>query len=144
MHPRLEAADPQRALDDVVARWNVAAAPWTARSLAAIYNDDALFFGGRAGHSVGGEAIFEYFKSYEGVILSGSMALVDPHTRVLTLGCVLSQGFVDFSFVLADGQATRSRLRATLVLVFKHGAWRIAQHHFSPTPETPPLGQAPA
>jgi uncharacterized protein (TIGR02246 family) len=144
LHPSLEAADPQVALDDVVARWNHAASPWIARSLTAIYAHDALFFGGRAGHSVGEGAILEYFKSYEGLILSGRMSLVDSHIRVLGPGCLLSQGFVHFSFELADGQSTHSCLRATLVLVFEHGAWCIAQHHFSPTPEAPPLGQAPA
>ncbi|MES2481251.1 MAG: SgcJ/EcaC family oxidoreductase [Pseudomonadota bacterium] len=132
----------RQALDEVAARWNVAAASWNAQALAAIYTADALFFGGRPGHSVGADAIAEYFKSYEGVIRSGRMVWVEPRLRCMAPGCVLSQGYVDFFFELADGQSTQSRLRATLVLVQDQGSWRIAQHHFSPTPEVPPLGQA--
>lgn len=134
--------DAQRALDNVAARWNAAAAPWNADGLAAVYTADALFFGGRPGHCVGADAIHAYFKSYEGVIRSGRMVLVDQHLKCLAPACVLSQGFADFSFELGDGQSTLSRLRTTLVLVGEQGAWRIAQHHFSPTPEVPPLGQS--
>lgn len=142
MNNATDAARAQQALDDIAARWNAAASPWRAEALAAIYTADALFFGGRPGHSVGAPAIHTYFKSYEGVIATGHMALVDQHLRCLAPSCVLSQGFVDFSFQLADGQATQSRLRTTLVLVRGEGGWLIAQHHFSPTPEVPPLGQS--
>ena len=137
-----EAANPQQALDDVAARWNAAADPWSADALAAIYTVDALFFGGRPGHSVGAQAIHTYFKSYEGVIRSGRMLLVDQHIKCLAPSCVMSQGFVEFSFELADGQVTQSRLRTTLVMVRDQGDWQIAQHHFSTTPEVPPLGQS--
>lgn len=130
------------ALDAVMALWNAAAAPWDADALTAVYTADALFFGGRPGHFVGAEAVQAYFQSYEGVIRSGRMALVDQHLKVLAPGCVLSQGFVDFAFELCDGQRTQSRLRTTLVLVSEDASWRICQHHFSPTPEVPPLGQA--
>lgn len=126
----------------VVARWNAAAGPWNPDALAAVYTTDALFFGGRPGHCVGAGAIHAYFKSYEGVIRSGRMALVEQHLKPLAPGCVLAQGFVDFGFELSDGQSTRSRLRTTLILVAEDAAWRIAQHHFSPTPEAPPLGQS--
>lgn len=132
----------QAALDAVAARWNAAAAPWDAEALAAVYTADALFFGGRPGHCVGMEAIHAYFNSYEGVIRSGRMALVDQQLKCLAPACVLSQGYVDFAFELCDGQHTQSRLRTTLVLVSEDAQWRICQHHFSPTPEVPPLGQA--
>jgi uncharacterized protein (TIGR02246 family) len=137
-----EMVQAQQALDDIASRWNAAASPWCAEALAAIYSADALFFGGRPGHSVGAVAIHTYFMSYEGVIASGHMALVDQQLRCLAPSCVLSQGFVDFSFQLADGQSTQSRLRTTLVLVRGEDGWQIAQHHFSPTPEVPPLGQS--
>lgn len=134
--------DAYSALDNVVARWNAAAAPWNADGLTTIYTADALFFGGRPGHFVGADAIRAYFTSYEGVIRAGRMVLVDQHPKCLEPSCVLSQGFADFFFELADGQSTHSRLRTTLVLVRDQGGWQIAQHHFSPTPEVPPLGQS--
>lgn len=132
----------QAALGVVAARWNAAASLWDADALAAIYTADALFFGGRPGHCVGAVAIQAYFKSYEGIIRSGRMALVEQQLKPLATGCVLAQGFAKFDFELCDGQLTRSRLRTTLILVYESATWRIAQHHFSPTPEAPPLGQS--
>lgn len=140
MNVNNEMAQAQQALDDIALRWNMAASPWCAEALAAIYSADALFFGGRPGHSVGVKAIYTYFNSYEGVIVSGNMDLLEQQLRCLSPSCVLSQGFVEFSFQLANGLATQSRLRTTLVLVRCERGWQIAQHHFSITPEAPPLG----
>jgi uncharacterized protein (TIGR02246 family) len=128
------------ALAAVEAAWNAAATPWTAAALTAVYTDDALFFGGRPGHYVGAQAIHGYFASYDGVIASGRMRLVEQEIRVLSPGVVLAQGFVDFAFVLDGPRETRSRLRTTLVLARQVDGWRICQHHFSVAPETPPLG----
>ena len=36
--------------------------------LAAIYTDNAVFYGGRPGHSVGKEQVRAYFASYAGVL----------------------------------------------------------------------------
>lgn len=133
--------DAQAALDAAVVGWNAAAAPWDAEALAALYTADALFFGGRPGHGVGANAIHAYFKSYEGVIRSARMDLAEQQLKPLAPGCVLAQGFADFSFELSDGQTTRSRLRATLVLRREPDRWRILDHHFSTIPEAPPLGK---
>jgi uncharacterized protein (TIGR02246 family) len=141
VNPHTLPADEREVLNGVIARWNAAASPWSAEALSVIYTADALFFGGRPGHSVGAHAIRTYFKSYEGVIRQGRMVPVDQQFKWLAPSCFLSQGFVDFAFNLSDGQATQSRLRSTLVLVSEKGQWKIAQHHFSPTPEAPPLGQ---
>ncbi|MEM5428024.1 nuclear transport factor 2 family protein [Cupriavidus oxalaticus] len=46
----------------------------------------------------------------------------------------------NFRFVLADGRETAARLRTTWVLVRRAGVWQILQHHFSPTPDAPPIG----
>ncbi|WP_256856628.1 SgcJ/EcaC family oxidoreductase [Variovorax sp. KK3] len=132
----------QAALAQVQRDWNAAAERWHADRLAEVYTQDALFFGGRPGHSVGRSAVQDYFATYVGVIESGAMVLAEQHLAQLGPDCLLAQGYVDFSFTLQGGQQTRSRLRATLVLVREGAAWRIRQHHFSPTPEAPPLGQS--
>ena len=130
------------ALASVEAAWNAAGRPWDARALAAIYTDDALFFGGRPDHAVGHAAIAAYFGSYEAVIDWAQLALVDQHVLSLGPGIHLAQGWAEFSFLLAGQRATKSRLRATLLMVRQEDTWRIRQHHFSPPPEVPPLGDS--
>jgi len=130
------------ALASVEAAWNEAGGSWDPQALAPVYTADALLFGGRPGHAVGGAAIREYFGSYVGVIHSGTMTLVDQHIVELAPCVFLAQGFVDFSFVLSGDRSTKSFLRTTLVVVQQDGRWKIRQHHFSPTPAAPPLGQA--
>ncbi|QBQ98774.1 YybH family protein [Paraburkholderia pallida] len=127
------------ALATVQAAWNAAAHRWNAEMLTAVYTDDALFFGGRPGHSVGAGAIRDYFASYEGVIESAALELVEQHFSRLADDCFLAQGYGEFSFVLSGGQLSRSRLRTTLVVALQQGQWKIRQHHFSTTPESPPI-----
>jgi uncharacterized protein (TIGR02246 family) len=134
--------DGRQAIDDVESAWNEAALVWDPEALAAVYADDAMLFGGRPGHAIGAVAIRDYFASYVGVILAGTMRLVDQQILPLAPGVFLAQGFVDFGFVLAGNQSTKSFLRTTLVVVLQDGRWRIRQHHFSPTPAAPPLGQS--
>ncbi|WP_322029258.1 YybH family protein [Paraburkholderia sp. J76] len=127
------------ALAQVQLAWNTAARRWDAGMLTAVYTNDALFFGGRPGHSVGAGAIREYFASYEGVIESATLALVEQHFIRLTDDCFLAQGYGEFSFVLSGDRQSRSRLRTTLVVALQQGEWKIRQHHFSSTPESPPI-----
>jgi uncharacterized protein (TIGR02246 family) len=134
-------AQAQAALDQAVADWNRAGAPWDAAALAAVYADDALLFGGRPGHCVGRAAIQAYFASYDGVILAGAMQMSGTELRTLAPGCVLAQGMVEFAFTLAGHEQTRSTLRATLVLQRTADRWRIVDHHFSTIPAAPPLGR---
>lgn len=133
--------DMQAALAHVQRDWNAAGKHWHAGRLAEVYSQDALFFGGRPGHFVGRAAVQAYFASYVGVIESGAMVLAEQELAQLGPACLLAQGYADFSFVLQGGQNTQSRVRTTLVLVREGTVWRIRQHHFSPTPEAPPLGQ---
>jgi uncharacterized protein (TIGR02246 family) len=137
MNPTTEAAC--AALAIVQAAWNAAARHWDPQALAAVYTDDALFFGGRPGHAVGAGAIREYFASYDGVIESATLELVDQQFIPLSDDCFLAQGFGEFAFELSGNQQSRSRLRTTLVIARQHGEWRIRQHHFSATPESPPI-----
>jgi uncharacterized protein (TIGR02246 family) len=134
--------DMQAALAQVQRDWNAAGKHWHAGLLAEVYTQDALFFGGRPGHFVGRAAVQAYFASYVGVIESGAMVLAEQEFAQLGPGCLLAQGYADFSFTLEGGQNTQSRVRATLVLVRDGAAWRIRQHHFSSAPEAPPLGQS--
>jgi uncharacterized protein (TIGR02246 family) len=122
--------------------WNTAAACWSASALTSVYARDAIFFGGREGHSVGEEQILQYFESYFGVIESASINLVDQRVLRLATDCLLAQGYCDFSFMLAGARRTQSRLRSTLTLVQEKEGWKIRQHHFSTSPTKPPLGEA--
>lgn len=132
----------RKAVASVELAWNAAGRFWNPDALAEVYTADALLFGGRPGHAVGAAAIREYFGSYVGVIHAGTMELVDQQIVQLARGVFLAQGFVDFSFVLSGDQSTKSFLRTTLVVVQQDGRWKIRQHHFSPTPAAPPLGQS--
>ena len=130
----------QHPLTTIEAAWNAGATPWNPPSLAAIYPPDALFFGGRPGQSIGSAAIQQYFESYNGVIIEGSMQLVEQQVLEVTPGCQLAQGYVQFKFLLADGRRTVSRLRTTLLFVASSNTWKIRQHHLSTSPDAPPLG----
>ncbi|MBN3773435.1 SgcJ/EcaC family oxidoreductase [Burkholderia sp. Se-20378] len=130
---------PGPALAIVQAAWNAAAQNWNPDALAGVYTADALFFGGRPGHSTGSDAIHAYFASYVGVIRSATLELVEQHFIRFGDDCFLAQGYGEFAFVLGDGNTSRSRLRTTLVIASQAGEWKIRQHHFSTSPETPPI-----
>ncbi|BCQ26455.1 nuclear transport factor 2 family protein [Caballeronia sp. NK8] len=137
MHKSTDVA--RSALAVVQASWNLSARNWDVDALTAVYTDDALFFGGRPGHAVGPRAIREYFASYEGVIESATLELVEQHFIPVTDDCFLAQGFGEFLFVLGGSRVSRSRLRTTLLIVRQQNEWKIRQHHFSASPESPPI-----
>lgn len=125
---------------DVALAWSKAAAGWDAQALADLYSTDALLFGGRADHAIGHAAIRTYFESYDGVIASASLDLLDHEVLPAGPETVLAQGFCEFAFTLAGDRHTRSRLRFSWLLDHAGGEPRIRAHHFSPVPEAPPLG----
>ncbi|BBQ01991.1 hypothetical protein BSFA1_71190 (plasmid) [Burkholderia sp. SFA1] len=127
------------ALAVIQASWNASARNWNAQALTAVYTEDALFFGGRPGHAIGASGIHDYFASYEGVIESATLELVEQHFIALADDCFLAQGFGEFLFMLSDGRESRSRLRTTLLIAQQRGEWKIRQHHFSASPESPPI-----
>jgi uncharacterized protein (TIGR02246 family) len=129
----------EAALRAVERDWNAAAREWNTADLAALYTEDAMFYGGRPGHSVGQAQVREYFESYAGMFTTVRLALVDQELRKLGNGIYLAQGYAAFDFDLAAGGATRAVLRSTLVLTRRPEGWRIAQHHFSATPAEPPI-----
>lgn len=131
---------PKKTLADMQNAWNLAAKVWNPKALAKLYADNALFYGGRSGHSVGVAAIQAYFESYDGIIQSAVLDLIEQELVQISPESFVSQGFGAFSFVLTGGRQTQSVLRTTLVLSRLNGEWKIQLHHFSVTPEVPPLG----
>lgn len=127
----------QRALGWIADRWTRAATPLKPQELAALYAPDALFFGGVPDHYVGRERIAEYFSFYLGKVAAMTIAFRDHHGAEADV--VVSQGFVDFTFLLPDGRTTYASLRGTLVLAPKGKGWEILVHHFSPPPLTVPV-----
>lgn len=123
--------------------WNAAALHWNPAALAELYSEDALFYGGRIGHSVGRDQVRAYFDSYTTIFTTVRLSLTEQELRELAPGIWLAQGYASFAFGLKSGGASASVLRSTLVLTHRPEGWRILQHHFSPTPAEPPLN-APA
>lgn len=143
MHNATSTLEAEAALRAVERAWNAAAQPWDPAALAAIYTKDALFYGGRIGHSVGQDQVRAYFESYSGLFTSVRLALVEQELRELAPGTVLAQGTASFEFDFIAGGASQSVLRSTLVLTHRPEGWRILQHHFSPTPAEPPINAPP-
>ena len=134
-----EQSEGETALRAVEHDWNAAAQHWNSAGLAALYTEDALFYGGRSGHAVGHEKVREYFDSYVGTLAGARLALVNQELRKLGEGVYLAQGYAAFDFDLTAGDTTHTVLRATLVLTRRPEGWRIAQHHFSSPPPEPPI-----
>ena len=139
MANQVTASDGEAALRAVERDWNVAAWAWDPVGLAALYTEDAVFYGGRPGHSIGRDQVKAYFDSYAGMFTTVRLALVDQELRTLADGVYLAQGYAAFDFELAAGGTSQAVLRSTLVLIRRPEGWRIAQHHFSATPTALPI-----
>ena len=129
----------EAALRDVERAWNAAALHWDPAGLAALFTKDAVFYGGRIGHSVGRAQVRAYYESYEAIFTTVRLALVEQELREPAPGIVLAQGYAAFEFAFKAGGESRATLRSSLVLVRRPEGWRILQHHFSPTPAEPPI-----
>jgi uncharacterized protein (TIGR02246 family) len=121
-----ELSESETALRAVERDWNAAAQDWNSAGLAALYTEDALFYGGRPGHAVGYAKVREYFDSYVGTLAAARLALVNQELRKLGEGVYLAQGYAAFDFDLTAGGATHTVLRSTLVLTRRPEGWRIA------------------
>ena len=132
-------ATAEAALREVERGWNAAALHWDPVGLAALYTKDAVFYGGRTGHSVGQDQVRAYFDSYAALFTSVRLALVEQELRELAPGTYLAQGYASFEFDFAAGGTSQAVLRSTLVITHRAEGWRILQHHFSATPATPPI-----
>ncbi len=136
--------DAVAALRAVEAAWNAAAQHWDPTALAALYTEDAVFYGGRIGHSVGRAQVRAYFDSYAAIFTTVRLSLIEQELREPAPGTVLAQGTAAFAFGFKAGGESSATLRSTLVLVRQGEGWRILQHHFSPTPAEPPINAPPA
>ncbi|SCX72535.1 SgcJ/EcaC family oxidoreductase [Variovorax sp. EL159] len=128
-----------QALETTQRSWNAAASEWDADALAALYTEDAVLFGGLPGQSIGREAVRGYFGSYTGVLASTSLTLFDQVLMELGPELYFAQGYCRFEFMHVSGKRSSTVMRTTWVLVQHDGNWRIRLHHFSTTPERPPI-----
>lgn len=115
----------------VQAAWADAFAARDVARLAALYAEDAAFYGSAPGLSRGQAGVRGYFAGlsarYRRAVFG--KAAVD----VLAPGVIAASGPVLFE--VEDGGVTaRLPYRMTHVLVAQGGGWRIAVHHASPEP----------
>lgn len=140
--PGAASAASSSALEYIEARWNAAAATWDPDKFAALYTDDALFFGGLPNLYVGSTGVHAYFSHYVGTVKSASVTFVDQHVKELARDTFLAQGFGNFRVVLTSGTEFDNVQRTTLLIVRRAGQWKIAQHHFSSRPDAPPIPES--
>jgi uncharacterized protein (TIGR02246 family) len=129
------------ALHSMESAWNAAALYWDVDGLTALYSDDATMFAGRPGMATGKQGVRGYFASYIGMLSSTQLELVEQVITELSPDAFLAQGYGNFRFTLASGKPSACTLRTTWLLVRRNGRWLIAHHHFSATPEVPPVPQ---
>jgi ketosteroid isomerase-like protein len=121
--------------------WNAAALHWDVDGLTALYSGHATMFAGRPGMATGTQGVRGYFASYIGMLSSTQLELVEQVITELGPDAFLAQGYGNFRFTLASGKPSACTLRTTWLLVRRSGRWLIAHHHFSATPEVPPVPQ---
>ena len=109
----------KQTLDVMQNSWNAAAKVWNPKALAALYADDALFYGGRPGHSVGAAEIQAYFASYDGIIQSAVLDLIDQELVQISPESFMAQGLGAFSFVLAGGYPGEGHSESTVVALHR-------------------------
>ncbi len=129
----------REALASVEEQWNAAAFTWDVEALAMIYTEDAVMFGGRPGLTSGRQQIRQYFASYRHILRSTTLQLIEQQVIELGPDTFVAQGFGAFEFTLMNGRRSETVLRTTLTIVKREGRWRVVRHHFSPTPEAPPI-----
>lgn len=129
------------ALRSVESAWNAAALHWDVDGLTALYSDDATMFAGRPGMASGTQGVRAYFASYIGMLKSTQLELVEQAITELGPDALLTQGYGNFRFTLANGKPSSSTLRTTWLLARRDGRWLIVHHHFSATPDVPPVPQ---
>ncbi len=129
------------ALENVQARWNDAAKNWDVAALTALYTKDALMYGGRPDMSVGLPGVNRYFSSYSEMLTSANLDLKDQVVVELASDMYLAQGFGVFGIRLKSGKDVGTTMRTTLLIVNRDGEWKILDHHFSSSPEAPPIPQ---
>lgn len=122
-------------LADIQKRWNAAASTWDIKALVEIYSADAMFFGLLPQLFVGRSEIEDYFRSYQDVLDSVTLTLVEEHTRTLSQDVFAAQGFADVLNKRQDSTVALSKIRFSFVLTNASDTWQISLHHFSKVPQ---------
>jgi uncharacterized protein (TIGR02246 family) len=118
---------------DIVAqmqgRWAAAFARADADGLAALYTDDALFFGSKPELYLRASGVRRYFET----LAKGYEAAAFADTQAVEIGAdlIVCAGFVTFTGE-RDGERFSVLYRMSWTLVRAGGDWRIASHHASP------------
>ncbi len=139
--PTHSAESAQAALAEVQRAWNAAASHWNIDAFVGLYDEKSVLFGGRQVAAVGSKGIREYFASYDDVLRSVSLVLVEQNVFEVAPSVIVAQGFGKFHFVRVDGSTSRTVLRTSWCIVKHATHWKILQHHFSAIPEAPPIPQ---
>ena len=110
-------------------RWAEAFARADADALAALYTDDALFFGSMPELYLKASGVRRYFET----LPKGYEAAAFADTQAVEIGAdlIVSAGFVMFTGE-HDGERFSVLYRMSWTLVRAGGDWRIASHHASP------------
>jgi ketosteroid isomerase-like protein len=119
--------------------WNKAALGWDIIALSELYTDNALFYGARPGLSVGRDGVLGYFKTYVGALKSATLQLIDQQIIILGPDAFIAQGYGRFEFLSENNNHGTATLRTTWALTRQPETWKITLHHFSLTPEAPPI-----
>ena len=131
--------DPSLIVQAMEAAWNKAALNWDIAALTELYTDNALFYGARPGLSIGHDGVLAYFKTNVGALKSATLHLIDQHVIVLGADAFVTQGYGRFEFLSENNNRGEATLRTTWTLVRIDRLWKIAVHHFSLTPDAPPI-----
>ena len=118
------------ALDSILAQWNEAGSNWDTERLAALFTNDALFWGSKPDLFIGHQ-IQKYYEAFP--VKSCRFNFLEMKSVVLSPNTVVSCGVLLLSQVLVTMQKLEVKLRVSLVLVKLDSGWKIVQHHVAPT-----------
>ena len=116
-------------LDAVGRRWQQAFARHDAAAQAALYTEDALFYGGTMPLREGRQDVRAYFEAVTPAATAAEFS--DWRGVTVAPGVIVAAGTARFRFE-EGGTAEYRPYRITWVLVERDGEWLIANHHVSP------------
>ena len=112
----------------VEARWKTAFARHDADAQAALYTEDALFYGGTMPLREGRDGVRAYFQAVRPEVKTAEFR--DWRAVRVAPGVIMAAGIA--AFLIEDGAGTERReYRITWLLVERGGEWLIANHHVS-------------
>lgn len=124
---RAAVADPLSDAKRVEAQWVAAFTPLDPDAMAALYSEDAVFFGASPPLRTGRDGVRAYFVGLPKGVFTG-VTFSDEQAVQLTPDVISVAGTATFM----RGANPDLPFRITLVLVRRDGRWLIASHHVSP------------